>query len=220
MITVESVCLSPREVRESEALRYAGSICANDEVISLLRECASLCEGALAYRVCYSVLELDVENGECIFSDGLVISSRDLAAALRGCDRAVVFAATLGVELDRLIGKYGHISPARALMLDAIGTERIEALCDTFCEYIQNKLNQKVTERFSVGYGDAPLTAQKDIFSLLDCPRRIGLTLNKSLIMSPSKSVSAIVGVGSAGSSCLRGCKSCGAKNCTFRKEE
>ena len=30
---------------------------------------------------------------------------------------------------------------------------------------------------------------------MLDCPRKIGLTLNDSLLMSPTKSVTAIVGL-------------------------
>ena len=52
-----------------------------------------------------------------------------------------------------------------------------------------------LSARFSAGYGDVPLELQRDIFALLDCPRRIGLTLNESLLMSPSKSVTAIVGI-------------------------
>ena len=51
------------------------------------------------------------------------------------------------------------------------------------------------TDRFSPGYGDLPLDVQKNIFPLLDCERKIGLTLNESLIMSPSKSVTAFVGM-------------------------
>ena len=48
--------------------------------------------------------------------------------------------------------------------------------------------------RFSPGYGDFDIVYQKDIFAILDCPKRIGLTLNSSLMMSPSKSVTAIIG--------------------------
>ena len=49
--------------------------------------------------------------------------------------------------------------------------------------------------RFSPGYGDLPLSMQTDIFRVLDCPRKVGLTLNNSLLMSPSKSVTAIMGI-------------------------
>jgi cobalamin-dependent methionine synthase I len=36
---------------------------------------------------------------------------------------------------------------------------------------------------------------QKDIFAALDCPRRIGLTLGEGMLMSPTKSVTALIGV-------------------------
>ena len=38
-------------------------------------------------------------------------------------------------------------------------------------------------------------TTQKDIFKILDCSKKIGLTLTDSLLMSPTKSVTAIVGI-------------------------
>jgi hypothetical protein len=75
-------------------------------------------------------------------------------------------------------------------MMQAIGTERIETLCDVFCDGLgQTRL------RFRPGYGDLKLAAQQVIFEQLDCARQIGLTLNDSLVMSPSKAVTAIVGL-------------------------
>jgi cobalamin-dependent methionine synthase I len=49
--------------------------------------------------------------------------------------------------------------------------------------------------RFSPGYGDLPLELQTNLFKVLDCQHFIGLTLNDSMLMSPSKSVTAIVGL-------------------------
>jgi hypothetical protein len=118
------------------------------------------------------------------------LTSRTLAKHLSGCQKAVVFGAAVGVGLDRLIAKSGMLSPAKGLLLQAIGTERIEALCDAFCAGLEGG-----KMRFSPGYGDLKLNAQQEIFALLDCPKHIGLTLNDSLIMSPSKSVTAIVGI-------------------------
>ena len=51
------------------------------------------------------------------------------------------------------------------------------------------------TPRFSPGYGDLPLETQRDVFRLLDCERKIGVWLNESLLMTPSKSVTAIFGL-------------------------
>ena len=108
-------------------------------------------------------------------------------------------------------------------MLQAVGAERIEALCDLFNGEITEKKRAEglyTRPRFSPGYGDLPLELQKDIFDVLDCPRQIGLTLNQSLLMSPSKSVTAIIGVGADGG-CVHaaGCAACGKTDCTFRRE-
>jgi len=138
---------------------------------------------------------------------------------LAGCDRIVVFAATVGLGLDRLIARYGHVSPAKALLLQAIGAERIEALCDVFCDKIRLDTGLAAAPRFSPGYGDFPLELQRDIFRVLDCPRKIGLTLNESLLMSPSKSVTAILGLGPcAGSDHSTGCSRCSKTDCIHRR--
>ena len=72
--------------------------------------------------------------------------------------------------------------------------------------------------RFSPGYGDFPLEAQESVFKALDCHRKIGLALNDSLLMSPSKSVTAIVGLGAADGAKLSGCASCDKLDCAFRR--
>ncbi|MBP3678350.1 MAG: Vitamin B12 dependent methionine synthase activation subunit [Agathobacter sp.] len=187
---------------EKEILRYAGCKSSDDELLQLLRACIEEVRGKLAYKICYCELPVIIREENCDF-DCMTIRSRNLAKNLQGCKKVIVFAATLGVEIDRLIAKYGRISPTKALMFQAIGAERIEALCDAFCEEIQIELcdneesGKKVNlrPRFSPGYGDLSLEVQKEIFQILDCSKRIGLSLNDSLLMSPSKSVTAFVGV-------------------------
>ena len=72
--------------------------------------------------------------------------------------------------------------------------------------------------RFSPGYGDLSLEMQRDIFRVLDCPRKIGLTLNESLLMSPSKSVTAIIGIsGEEYQQEKNKCGVCQNSDCAFR---
>lgn len=203
--------LCPREI-----LRYAGCKDATEDVLALLRSCWQEAEGKLKYAVCWRELPLTETGDGCDFGE-FRVASRGLVRQMRDCSRAVIFTATIGVEMDRLIARYGRLSPARALMLQAIGAERIEALCDGFC----GELSQSeggITPRFSPGYGDLPLTVQKEIFALLDCPRQIGVTLNDSLLMSPSKSVTAFVGLCKKEKSItVRSCEVCDKTDCEFR---
>lgn len=168
---------------EREILRYAGVRGEADEAIrALLAECLKECEGAFACRVCYAEL-----TKEELFA--LVQGARESKALqrhLEGGERALLFAATVGLGIDRLIARYASVSPAKALIFQAIGSERIEELCDGFCK------SKNAGGRFSPGYGDFPLQAQRDIFRVLDCVKKIGVSLTDSLLMTPTKSVTAL----------------------------
>lgn len=205
---------------KSEILRYAGCGEADPSVAELLSQCIEESKSVLTYKLCHSTFDLTIDGDKCDFGV-FRFSSKNLARNLYGCSSAVVFAATVGVGFDRLISRYGRISPSKALMFQAIGAERIEALCDTFCESMKNKCKKSLRPRFSPGYGDLALECQKNIFSVLDCERKIGLTLNDSLLMSPSKSVTAIVGIddcdGENNKIPVNKCAACGMRDCTFR---
>ena len=177
-------------VNKKEILRYAKSPELNEEILSLLEEAINLTDSQIEYKVCYTVLPLEIKGNECKFPC-FSLYSRDLSKNLSGCKEAVVFAATLGVGVDRLINKYSRIAPSKALLIDAYAAERIEALCDEFTK----SLNFKTKPRFSAGYGDLNIETQKEIFSLLNPAKNIGLTLNESQMMSPSKSVTAFMGI-------------------------
>lgn len=202
---------------EKEILRYAGCKKPDEEVASLLKLCIDEIRQKLSYKICYRELPVSVNDCCCDFGV-FVLHSKNLAENLKNCKSVIVFSATIGVEIDRLIAKYGRISPSKALMMQAIGAERIEALCDTFCSDIKAEKGVGLRPRFSPGYGDLPLDVQRDIFALLDCPKRIGLTLNDSMIMSPSKSVTAFIGITDNGETGINDkCSNCEKKDCMFR---
>ncbi len=182
--------IEPLPINLREVLRYAGSKETDPAVEELLKECIDEAQGELSYRVCYCRLPLEMDGKDCLIGS-LHLRSKALAKTLNGCNEVVLFGATLGIGIDRLIGKYLRISPAKALMMDALGTERIEALCDAFCK----SQECKITPRFSAGYGDLPLAVQPELFALLQCEKKIGLCLTDGLMMSPSKSVTAIFGI-------------------------
>lgn len=102
-------------------------------------------------------------------------------------------------------------------MLQAVGAERIESLCNAFVQMLRDE-GMHMRPRFSPGYGDLPLAAQKEIFRALDCARHIGLSLNDSMLMSPSKSVTAIIGLTEGEDCAPQGCSACRRAECQFRR--
>lgn len=214
MVRIKTYGEPPYNVRE--VLRYAGSR-DDDAVLALFEACRAEIAAGLSYKACYLPLSVCVKGDLCDFG-AFTAKSKDLARNLDGCEKAVVFAATIGVGIDRLIAKYSVLSPAKALLLDAIGTERIEALCDRFCDDVAREYQTYCRPRFSPGYGDLPLSFQKEIFSVLNCRKHIGVSITDSLMMSPSKSVTAIVGLNDeACKKTSRKCDACGNQECAFR---
>ena len=178
-------------LRPSEIARYAR--CRYEDVTREIDEAAAeVCEAA-SYRVCYDVFP--VSYGASLLDLGFACTqSQDLRKCLRTCGGVIVFAATAGFGVDRLIQKYNRLSPAKAVLLHAAGSEAVEALCDRFCADMEQEYGP-LRPRFSPGYGDLPLALQKDIFSALSCTKNIGVSLSDSLRMTPSKSVTAIAGI-------------------------
>lgn len=201
---------------EREILRYAGCGRVNGETAALLSGCISEIRDKLAYKVCYCRLPLEI-NGSCCRLGDIEMQSEKLAVNLKDCKTAILFAATVGIEIDRLIAKYGRLSPSKALMLQAIGAERIEALCDTFCSDMAAEYSTAIRPRFSPGYGDLPLSVQKAVFAALMPEKRIGVALNSSLLMSPSKSVTAVLGLGGDEIKTQNKCSVCNMTSCAFR---
>ena len=205
------------KLNERECLRYAGTTPQNvsAEERALFEACLTEVENKLTYKICWG--RFPVKRGENGLDFGfLQTDSRALMKNLEGCEEVIVFAATIGLEIDRLIRRYTNLSPAKALFFQAIGAERIESLCDTFCEELKAE-GLQLRPRFSPGYGALPLELQKDIFRVLDCPRKIGLSLNESLLMSPSKSVTAIIGIGGGKIEEKNKCSACEKSDCAYR---
>ena len=111
---------------------------------------------------------------------------------------------------------------AEAVILDAAGSAAVERLCDNFCADLAAALAPRfLTDRFSPGYGDMPLSDQRALFRVLDISRRIGVTLSESALMIPQKSVTALIGVSDRPQpKRTGGCESCGMReDCAWRKE-
>ena len=184
-------------INKKEILRYAGAKEATEQTEQLMVNCLEEISDKLIYKVCWGRFPIH-SNQDFTNLFFVETPSKDLKKYLKNCSEIIVFAATVGIELDRAIARYSAISPSRSHMMQAIGAERIESLCNTFCKEISkdmNSLGKSTLPRFSPGFGDLPLQIQSDIFRVLDPQRKIGVTLNGSLIMSPSKSVTAIIGI-------------------------
>ncbi len=188
-------------VNRRETLRYLGmsGVEPDSAFLSRLDAVEQAILAATRPNACWQLVPVEVSDEACRVGT-LRLQSRHLATALKGCSRAFLFAATLGTEVDALLRRYGQTAPADLVMAQAVAT----ALVETYCDLCQEEMLRVVPggslrPRFSPGYGDLPLEAQSDLFAALDITKRIGVTLTSAQLMVPSKSVSAIIGVGTKG---------------------
>lgn len=212
---------------EGEALRYFGykknGGMPEENVKNVFDECVKQALPVCDYRICYAEFSVTKE-GNVLDLGFTETDSRSLQIQLEGCEKIIVFAATVGIGIDRLIARYKGSSPAHAYAMQAIGAERVETLCNVFNREITEKYGREgwyTTPRFSCGYGDFPLEKQKDFFVALDCNRKIGVSLTDSLLMIPSKSVTALIGLSQMprprGNSREK-CAGCHSKDCPFKE--
>jgi len=130
------------------------------------------------------------KEDECVLAE---FKSRTLSSHLKGCDRAMILAATIGPAPDELTDRYtesGEIT--KAYVMQACGSAAVEELCDEFTAGLDIPDGFSLRTRYSPGYGDFPLQAQKELLELLPEP---GIVLTDTLMMIPSKSVTALIGI-------------------------
>lgn len=117
---------------------------------------------------------------------------------LQGACQVGVFATTIGMAVDQELRKLALTNQLGELLFDATANAMVERSADAaetrIVEYAAKK-NLYTNYRFSPGYGDLPMETQPALLAALDAQRRLGITLASTMLMSPIKSVTAIIGI-------------------------
>ena len=205
-----------------EALRYLGAQNARGEARRAVEETAAALEEQITPRYMYRVFRVSlVPEGAYLPEAGLLLPGRLVAEMLKDCPQAALFACTLGAEFDRLLRYAQARDMAKAAVLDACGSAYVENACQEAEGEIRARFPALFgTDRFSPGYGDFPLTVQPAFLAALNAEKRLGIYALPSCLMSPGKSVTAVMGLSPRPQPAkIRGCAFCAMKNdCDYRK--
>ena len=136
---------------------------------------------------------------------------------------AVLLAVTLGPGVDAQIRRAGVGDIAAGVASDALGSALAEQAADAAEAELRQwaaKEGKYLTGRFSPGYGDWDIAVQPLVANALDTVRRAGLCVTDTNLMTPRKSVTAILGVsGHPVKGKLAGCGHCVLRTrCEYRK--
>lgn len=160
-------------------------------------------------------------HGGNIQVNGAHFKSKKLSRLMKGASSAILFVATAGENVSRLsqtaMKNNDYFS---GIVYDTIGSlaaekcaQAVQNMADKYAE----RACVRASMRFSPGYGDWNLSEQKKVFQLLK-PEKIGVRLTERFMMTPEKSVSAVIGIGNVMKmKCGFVCSLCKAVNCPYR---
>ena len=181
-----------------EAARYLGynkSNSPDEQVYNLIKTACTELFNVFTPKAVFDCFDLKIEE-KISFAD-VSINSESLGINLRNCRKVFLVAVTIGPQVDAFIRRTQALDSVKASILQAAGAMLAEKTIEFINAQIKDiaaSQNTKCKPRFSPGYGDVPLTIQKDFFRLLPCSK-IGLSLMDTLIMSPEKSITAFIGM-------------------------
>ena len=157
---------------------------------------------------------------------GLRLEGEDIRAHLAGCREVYLMAMTVGAGVEREQMRLAARSANEALLFDTAASCAVESYADDVCADLEASCGRRLTSRFSCGYGDFPLEAQREICAILRTDSQIGLCCDESYLLTPRKSVTALVGITDlprtqkSSRGCGSKCASCKHIGCAFRKKE
>lgn len=206
-----------------DALRYLGAgDCPTQRALREMAAVARELTERLWPKYTYRVFSLDHRPEGILLKEADILLGGTLAKTmLADCPQAAVLACTLGAEFDAMLRAEQVRDMGKAAMLNACGSALVEAGCDEVERVVAERFpNLFLTDRFSPGYGDLPLSLQPKICAALDTPRRLGLYVSEHFLMNPVKSVTAVIGLAETPQkSRIRGCDFCAMREtCALRK--
>lgn len=210
--------------RTREAIRYLGygKNTADDRTRMMIRDAFSELEKVSGPKYICRIFSVDRQEDGKISIENMKIDSVSLSRNLKGCTKAVLFGATLGAGVDRMIRRTSLTDMSSAVIQQACAAAFLEEYCDSVQTKVGSELEKEglyLRPRFSPGYGDFDIRFQEPIMRMLDCAKTIGLTMTDSYMMSPTKSVTAVIGASPVRERCpVAGCEACTKTDCEYRR--
>lgn len=144
-----------------------------------------------------------------------------ITAQLSGANSCALFVCTAGDEIEQESRKFAENGDQiQSYIYDVLGSIVAEKMRMKIEHELKNEMDYLgfgISYPFSPGYCGWNISEQTKLFSLL--PKNFcGITLSNSILMTPVKSVSGIIGVGKSLIQNGYQCNRCSNTNCLYRK--
>lgn len=193
------------------------------EILRLLGHTSK--SGSIKKSIIITIQEMIEISSELIKPKGIyaIKGSEELPAEclFDSAEKVAFCICTIGGRLEKKaksLSRKGELG--KAVILDAIGSVAAESVAEYINQVIKDKARREnlyCGTRFSPGYGGWELEGQKLLFNLLPADK-IGISLNRSFMMIPRKSVSFAVNISRKPFKDKKTpCEICGLKECRFK---
>lgn len=212
------------DTRTKEAIRYLGygNHAVDGKTLALVEDSFRELSGAADKRIIYRIFGVTLEEADHITIGKLQIVSRNLRKNLKDCDQVILLGATLGIGVDLLLKRYSLTDMSRAVVVQAAAAALLEEYLDDCQQKLSEELEKEgryLRPRFSPGYGDFDISHQGMILRMLNADKSIGLTMTDSCMLTPTKSVTAVIGISGKKERCpVKGCEACDKVDCIYRR--
>lgn len=195
-------------------------------VASLVNEYLENANHLVDVSYSYTIRDVEWVRGPiALIEDSIIFKSQVIARLLEQCEKTAVFVLTIGKHLEEMVCQLAKDKLVlQASVLDAIGSVAAEKVAD----FVQDRIREVAganglctSRRFSPGYCDWSIGQQKMLFWALS-GNTVGVRLTGRCLMIPQKSISGIIGIGSADSNVenYNPCKTCNKYDCPGRKQD
>jgi hypothetical protein len=174
-------------------------------------------------KACYKIfkkIDIDKESHILKVEGYEFLTGRTVYSELNGSDEVAVFVCTAGKKLsDRSKNLIQGPEPVKGYIFDLLGNEIAESVCEKIQQNIDhyaNETGRKITNRYSPGYCNWDVADQQKLFKLMG-GNPCAVRLSDSLVMSPLKSVSGVIGIGRNVTYRDYPCELCSINECIYR---
>lgn len=183
-----------------------------------INDAPQFCNIKGGYKI-FDTVKINVEQESINIEDQIFFPTKIVTSQLKDSTSAALFICTAGANIsihaNELIAQG---DPMLGYIFDVIGSITVEKTIEKIqkkleLELIKTGLN--ISDRYSPGYCEWSVAEQQYLFKLM--PNNFcGVSLSDSSLMNPIKSVSGIIGIGTALKQKGYQCHWCTDKNCIY----
>ena len=193
--------MRPR-IDKNTVLRYLGysGQAIDDNLMSRIDSLIHQCEDNEDAKSVARYFDITKNTGDLVLlkDSSLELKGKDVSRHLTGCVGCILFACTLGTQVNTNITTLNAMSVLDGVIYNAAASDLIDQASNVEHKRLSDDFRAQgliLGRRYSPGYGDFPIDCQGALLRELMASKKIGLFVTRAGMLAPTKSITAVIGV-------------------------